>query len=271
MEIKKYLCDIGKDIQSDFYVDYSYAKKYNYEKQVELENKFDNWKSLVLGFLSHVIQDESVFKKFVFLFSLIEKSEYDKKAFETVISELTNLKIKENFIPSELAQQTFQKPDIQIETNNMPSKKVFIVHGHNTNVRDQVKEFIYEIGYEPVILQNVPNQGRTIIEKLENETDVAYAIILYTGCDRGSINDEKAELKPRARQNVVFEHGYLFAKLGRKNVCALYQKGVEYPSDLSGVLYEPYLENNKSWKVNIAKEMKKAGLNINIDDINVNN
>jgi len=29
------------------------------------------------------------------------------------------------------------------------------------------------------------------------------------------------ELKPRARQNVVFEHGYLMGKIGRKNVCAL--------------------------------------------------
>lgn len=267
MEIKKYLCDIGKDVQSDFYLDYSYAKKYNYEKQVELENRFDNWKSLVLEFLSQVLQDESVFNKFVFLFSLIEKSEYEKKAFETVISELTNLKIMDNVNPSEPAQQ----PVRQIETNNMTSKKVFIVHGHNSVVRDQVKEFIHEIGYAPIILQNLPNEGRTIIEKLEKETDVAYAIILYTGCDRGSINDENAELKPRARQNVIFEHGYLFAKLGRKKVCALYQEGVEYPSDLSGVLYQPYFDHNKSWKVNLAKEMIKAGLIINLEDINVNN
>lgn len=267
MDIKKYLCDVGKDIQRDFFIHYSYA---NYNEQIELQKKFDNWKSLVLEFLSQVIQDESVFNKYVFLFSLIEKNEYDDKAFEAVISELTNLIIKENVNSSEPAQRPIQQPVRQIETNNMTSKRVFIVHGHNSVVRDQVKEFIHEIGYTPIILQNLPNEGRTIIEKLEKETDVAYAIILYTGCDRGSINDEKAELKPRARQNVIFEHGYLFAKLGRKKVCALYQEGVEYPSDLSGVLYQPYFEHNKSWKVNLAKEMIKAGLIINLEDINVN-
>ena len=43
----------------------------------------------------------------------------------------------------------------------------------------------------------------------------------------------------RARQNVVFEHGYLIAKLGRKNVCALVRDNIEVPNDISGIVYVP--------------------------------
>jgi predicted nucleotide-binding protein len=50
--------------------------------------------------------------------------------------------------------------------------------------------------------------------------------------------------KYRARQNVIFELGYFVAKLGRENVIALYtedgENRCEIPSDISGVLYEPY-------------------------------
>ena len=43
--------------------------------------------------------------------------------------------------------------------------------------------------------------------------------------------------KNRANQNVVFEHGYLMATLGRENVCALVQGDIETPNDISGVVY----------------------------------
>ena len=36
------------------------------------------------------------------------------------------------------------------------------------------------------------------------------------------------DLKPRARQNVVFEHGYLIGKLGRNKVCALVKEEVNF-------------------------------------------
>lgn len=45
------------------------------------------------------------------------------------------------------------------------------------------------------------------------------------------------DLKDRARQNVIFEHGYMVAKLGRDKVIALVDQGVEIPGDLSGVIY----------------------------------
>jgi len=67
--------------------------------------------------------------------------------------------------------------------------------------------------------------------------------------------------KPRARQNVIFEFGYFIGLLGRSNVRALYQEGVELPSDIHGMLYIPF-DNKGIWKKKLAKEIDAAGIKI---------
>jgi predicted nucleotide-binding protein len=53
-------------------------------------------------------------------------------------------------------------------------------------------------------------------------------VVLYTACDEGKAKNE-TELKKRARQNVVLEHGWLMSKLSRKFVAAIVEDGVEFP------------------------------------------
>lgn len=137
------------------------------------------------------------------------------------------------------------------------SKKVFLVHGHDHALLDEVELMLRRLDLTPIILKNEANSGRTIIEKIEQLTDVGYGIVLYTGCDKGGVKGSDT-LQPRARQNVVFEHGYLCAKLGRDRVTALNDDGVEVPSDLAGVLYIP--RSDPEWKHKLMKEMKTAGL-----------
>ena len=71
--------------------------------------------------------------------------------------------------------------------------------------------------------------------------------------------EEKQSLKPRARQNVIFELGYFTAKLGRNRVCVLYKGNVEILSDFQGVLYKKMDEENL-WKTELKKEIQKAGI-----------
>ena len=142
------------------------------------------------------------------------------------------------------------------------SNKVFIVHGHDVTNRAEVELLVKKLGYEPIVLFKQASGGKTIIEKLEGETEgVCFAIILYTACDYGRDKTESKE-QPRARQNVVFEHGFLSAKLGRDHVCALVEPGIEVPGDLAGVVYIPL---SGPWQYMIAKEMKKAGLEIDLN------
>jgi predicted nucleotide-binding protein len=145
------------------------------------------------------------------------------------------------------------------------NKRVFIVHGHDELLKIKTARFIEKLGFEAVILHEQANKGMTIIEKIEANTDVGFAIVLYTGDDKGNTKEAaaKGELKERARQNVVFEHGYLIAKLTRARVVPLVSGGIELPSDISGMVYI----DDSNWPTEIAKEMKSAGYDIDFNKI----
>lgn len=145
------------------------------------------------------------------------------------------------------------------------NKSVFIVHGHDKEVQETVARFIEHLDLHAIILHEQANEGKTIIEKIEKHSDVGFGIVLYTPCDKGGLKDTNIQdLKYRARQNVVFEHGYLVGKLGRERVCALVKENVEIPNDLSGIVYIPMKDN---WKLSIVKELKKVGYNVDANKI----
>lgn len=149
-----------------------------------------------------------------------------------------------------------------VATAPNPNKnQVFIVHGHDDVAKYEMAAELRAIGCEPVILHEQANAGMTIIEKIERYTNVGFAAILYTPCDVGGKRSEEISLSPRARQNVVFEHGYLIARLGRNRVMAFVKGRVETPSDISGVLYIPLDEKNL-WKEALRAEMTAAGYKI---------
>lgn len=151
-----------------------------------------------------------------------------------------------------------------IDTRRPPSKKIFIVQGHDNATRSEVELLIKKLGYHPIVLFKQPDGGATIIEKLEREiSDISFAIILYTGCDEGKTKDEK-DLKPRARQNVVFEHGLMCGILGRKKVVALVEPGIEIPGDLTGIIYKT-IDAAGNWQLQVAREMKAAGLQVDLN------
>lgn len=143
--------------------------------------------------------------------------------------------------------------------------KLFLVHGHDDGVLHETARFLEKLKQDVVILREQPNKGRTIIEKFEDYADVGFAIILLTTDDRGgTFTCPYDEQKPRARQNVILELGYFLGRLGRHRVCALFAPGVEIPSDYSGVLYIP-LDEQGAWHLSLAKEMKAAGLLIDMN------
>jgi len=139
-------------------------------------------------------------------------------------------------------------------------KKVFIVHGRDNEIKQEVSRYIESLGIEAIILHEQASSGMTIIEKIEHySNEVDFAFVLYTACDHGrGVHETKVHPRNRARQNVVFEHGYLMAKLGRKNVCALVKGEIETPNDISGVVYVA-LDEAGAWKMDVNKELQACG------------
>ena len=172
-----------------------------------------------------------------------------------------------------LTYQATRFPPIANETpsskplvpNVKDSKKIFIVHGHDNEAKQELARVLEKSGFEAIILHEQPNAGKTIIEKIERFTDVSYAIVLYTECDMGRDKTKPVDQeKFRARQNVVFEHGYLISKLGRDHVCALVKGDVETPGDISGVIYIP-MDENGAWKMQVAIDMQDVGLPVDMN------
>jgi len=142
------------------------------------------------------------------------------------------------------------------------ANSVFLVHGHNETMLAQVEAFLRKLKLQPVILKDEPNKGQTVIEKLESNSDVGYAIVFLTGDDEGR-EKGKTRWNKRARQNAVLELGFFLGRLGRKNVCAIYEDGVERPSDFEGVVYI----DSAKWELQLIKELHDAGLEFDPKDV----
>jgi predicted nucleotide-binding protein len=160
----------------------------------------------------------------------------------------------------------YAKPEpkkVELKSKNNKPAEVFIIHGHDGLVKTQAARFIEKLGYKAVILHEQASGGKTIIEKIEAHTNVGFAIAIYTPDDSGNTQKDAAEgkLNNRARQNVIFEHGYLIGKLGRDKVTALVFGNLEMPSDVSGVVYIA----DTNWQLDIAKEMKNAGYDVDFN------
>lgn len=134
-------------------------------------------------------------------------------------------------------------------------RRVFITHGHGSSwreVRDYVERDLH-LGLETIEMASRPNMGRTLIEKLEEESvHCSFAVVVMTG-------DDLAGDEVRARENVIHEIGFFQGRYGRGRVCLLHEEGVGIPSNLSGVGYSPFQKGNVgSAFVELQRELRAA-------------
>ncbi|MGC2112484.1 MAG: nucleotide-binding protein, partial [Candidatus Korobacteraceae bacterium] len=120
--------------------------------------------------------------------------------------------------------------------NKRNMRRIFISHGHNELVKLKLRNFVKErLSLEPIILAEQPDDGLTVIEKLERfGRDCDFSLIVLTS------DDETPTGGGRARQNVIHELGYFHGVLGRNRVLLLKEKGVELFSNISGLVYKEF-------------------------------
>lgn len=165
--------------------------------------------------------------------------------------EVTNIKDLSSISPTLLTRLSLFKPN---------SQSVFIVHGHNEKILNEVREYIETLKVNTIVMEEKPNGQYTLIEKFEKIIDICrYGIVIYTKCDVGYERSNPMDLEFRARQNVVFEHGYLNGRLSRKNVCVVLEsEDIGIPSDIKGVAYIDLSKQN--WKQALKNNLIEAGL-----------
>ena len=223
------------------YLKHAFNKENN-----EYKRKYDNVSYFSLRFNTSVSQQLMQFKEKV----------------NSVLDELKKLRAKTELLKS----KTQEIYEVSEKLTILDQSQVFIVHGHDEEAKNKTARFIEQLGLEPIILHEQASGSMTVIEKIEKYSNVGFGIVLYTACDIGAKAAKKPIYKNRARQNVVFEHGFLFGKIGRGNVCALVKGEIETPNDISGVVYIKMDEEN-AWHMKIAKELRNSGYKVDMNKL----
>ena len=162
----------------------------------------------------------------------------------------------------DMAEENTPTTQVVSKSASINTDKIFIVHGHDGELKQAVARIIEKQGIEAIILSEQANKGRTIIEKFEDYSDVGGAICLFTADDYGRAKKDTTD-NTRARQNVVLETGYFMGKLGRSKVVVVAENGLELPSDMQGIVYT----DKNNWQFDVLKELKAIGYTIDYNKI----
>lgn len=191
------------------------------------------------------------------LYSTKNRVEQLKDFIREDVKELQSLINRLSLIPIQSPQ-----PMTLINQNQINMDQVFVVHGHNEGINQEVARTIERLGLEAIILREQTNSSQTIIEKFESYArKVGFAVILLTADDK-----IEGETNFRARQNVIFEMGYFMGALGRSHVFCILQEKVEKPGDIDGVIYTPF-DQAGAWKISLIKELRECGYNVDANKL----
>jgi hypothetical protein len=146
-------------------------------------------------------------------------------------------------------------PDIEgIIVTEDEQPKAFIVHGGVQSVISKMKEFLLALDIQPIVVEEQPNAGMALDDKVEfylNKADCA--IILATADD-----DIKGKFYPR--HNVSHEIG-LTQKTIPDKIIYLLAECAEFPTNISPKVWERFNpENMEVAFTRVAKELKSFGI-----------
>lgn len=122
----------------------------------------------------------------------------------------------------------------KIEQRQKPNR-IFISHGRSEQWRQLQSYIEKDLEHNTLELAQEANLGRTILQKLYEESEkCSIAVIVMTGDDI----TENGEI--RARENVMHEIGFFQGFYGLNNVVLLHESGVNIPSNIHGLVYIPF-------------------------------
>lgn len=132
-------------------------------------------------------------------------------------------------VPEDLSERTSNRD------GNARGNRVFITHGKNKKILDQVKELVLFGKFEPIVAQERETAAKPVPDKVMDEMRSCQAAVIHVGSE-GFLLDSSGAQVPQINGNVLIEIGAAMALYGR-NFILLVEEGVPLPSNLQG-LYE---------------------------------
>ena len=140
-------------------------------------------------------------------------------------------------------------------------RRVFVVCSTDDEMKKAIINALTKLWLVPVVICEEPSQGRKIVERFHDYTDVGFAVVLLSPDDFAyGKNQAPTKRKLRPRQDVVFELGFLLGKLGKGNVLVFCREceNFESPADFEGIKVTAF-DDRDSWKLALIRELSNCG------------
>ena len=122
-----------------------------------------------------------------------------------------------------------------VEDTSSVNNRVFLTHGKNIKVLEQVKELVEYGKFEPVVAMEHETAAKPVPKKVMDDMRACKAAVIHVSAE-GVLRDEDDNEIPRINENVLIEIGAAMALYGDKFVLVV-EEGLDLPSNLQG-LYE---------------------------------
>lgn len=113
------------------------------------------------------------------------------------------------------------------------NNKVFITHGKNKKVLEQIKEIVSYGAYQPVIAQENETVAKPVPDKVMDDMRGCSAAVIHVSAE-GTYTDTKGKEHAKINDNVLIEIGAAMA-LYKRNFILVVEDGLELPSNLQGL------------------------------------
>lgn len=127
-------------------------------------------------------------------------------------------------------------------TFDAKSNRVFISHGKQKGIVNQIKELLVYGKFDPVVSVERESTAISVPEKVFEDMRACGAGVIHVGAE-GKYHDKDGNEHPKINDNVLIEIGAAMALYGKK-VILLVERGVTLPSNLQG-LYRCEFEGDK--------------------------
>lgn len=120
--------------------------------------------------------------------------------------------------------------------------RVFITHGKNAKIVQQIKEIVQYGKFEPVVAEEHETVSKPVPEKVMDDMRSCSAGVIHVAAEK-TLVDEDGKLCPKINENVLIEIGAAMALYGRRFIL-LVERNLQLPSNLQG-LYQCRYEGDK--------------------------
>jgi predicted nucleotide-binding protein len=128
------------------------------------------------------------------------------------------------------------------EKSRQKGNRVFITHGRNKKILEQVKEIVAYGKFDPIVAQEHETAAKPVPDKVMDDMRSCQAAVIHVSSE-GILKDKDGKEHAQLNGNVLIEIGAAMALYGKQFIL-LVEEGVKLPSNLQG-LYECRYQGNE--------------------------